>query len=264
MVPRCLTIAASDSGGGAGIQADLKAFARLGCHGMSAIAALAAQNTLGTTAIHEVPPAFVEEQLEALFSDIGVDAAKTGMLTDASTIEVVARCLESQRVPLVVDPVLTVGAGAELVGDDIVGGLVSRLFPLATVVTPGLREACVLAGRPYAEDADRGSLAEAIHALGASAVVVTGRDGGDSLDWLFDGERHLPIPIERYRFAATHGCDATYSAALCALLARGAELERAARQAASVAVEAVRNGFRDLGAGNGPVDVLGIETLGSR
>ena len=264
MVPRCLTIAASDSGGGAGIQADLKAFARLGCHGMSAVAALAAQNTLGVTAIHEVPPVFVEEQLEALFSDIGVDAAKTGLLVSAPTIEVVARCLESQRVPLVVDPALTVAAGAELVSDEVVEGLVGRLFPLATVVTPGLREACVLAGRPYAEDADRGSLAEAIHALGATAVIVTGRDGGDSLDWLFDGERHLPIPIERYRYAATHGFDTTYSAALCALLAHGAELEQAARRAASVAVEAVRNGFRDMGAGNGPVDVLGIETLGSR
>jgi hydroxymethylpyrimidine/phosphomethylpyrimidine kinase len=263
VVPRCLTIAASDSGGGAGIQADLKAFARLGCHGMSAVAALAAQNTVGVTAIHEVPPVFVEEQLEALFSDIGVDAAKTGLLVSAATIEAVARCLEPQRVPLVVDPALTVAAGAGLVSG-VVEALVGRLFPLATVMTPGLREACFLAGRPYAEDADRGSLAEAIHTLGAPAVIVTGRDGGDSLDWLFDGERHLPIPIERYRYAATHGFDSTYSAALCALLARGAELEQAARRAASVAVESVRNGFRDLGAGNGPVDVLGIETLGSR
>ena len=139
-----------------------------------------------------------------------------------------------------------------------------RLLQLATIVTPDLHAACVLAGVAYAENADGGALAEAIHGLGAAALVVTGPHRADSLDWLFDGERHLPIPVERYRHAATHGFGCTYSAALCAMLARGAGLEHAVRTAGAVATAAVRNGFRDLGAANGPVDVLGIEALGAR
>src|SRR5438034_11605462 len=143
-IPRCLTIAGSDSGGGAGIQADLKAFAAAGCHGMSAIVALTAQNTTGVTALHEVPPAFVRAQLEAVFSDLGVDAAKTGMLFSAPLIETVADFLAEQRVPLVVDPVMVASSGARLLQDDAVETLVSRLFPLATVITPNLMEAQAL------------------------------------------------------------------------------------------------------------------------
>src|SRR6059058_4581773 len=145
-VPRALTIATSDSGGGAGVQADLKAFAAAGAYGMTALVALTAQNTVGVTAIHELPPAFVREQLDAVFDDIGVDAAKTGMLFSRALIETVADYLETHRVPLVVDPVMVASSGAKLLQDDAVSSLVGRLFPLATVVTPNLMEADALAG----------------------------------------------------------------------------------------------------------------------
>jgi hydroxymethylpyrimidine/phosphomethylpyrimidine kinase len=263
-VPRCLTIAGSDSGGGAGIQADLKAFARLGCHGMSAIVALTAQNTTGVTAIHEVPPAFVRAQLEAVFRDIGVDAAKTGMLFSAPIVEAVADFLAPRDVPLVVDPVMVATSGARLLREDAVAALVERLFPQATVVTPNLPEACALAGVPYAEDADRRALAEAVHALGAAAVVVTGGHGIEAVDSFYDGERHVAIPVERHAGGATHGSGCTHSAALTALLARGEGLEDAVRGAAAVASDAVRHGLSELGAGEGPVDVFGIAALRSR
>ena len=258
VVPRCLTIATSDSGGGAGIQADLKAFARLGCHGMSAIVALTAQNTVAVTAVHEVPPEFIRAQLDALFDDVGVDAAKTGMLFSAPIIETVADFLEERAVPLVVDPVMVAASGAKLLLDDAVAVLVERLLPLATVVTPNLHEACALAGVPYSEGADRGALAEAIHALGAPAVVVTGGHGVEAVDWLFDGEYHVPIAVERYGEEATHGAGCTHSASLCALLAQGETLEDAARGAAQIASDAVRAGLAGLGAGVGPVDVFGL------
>jgi len=258
VVPRCLTIAGSDSGGGAGIQADLKAFAALGCHGMSAIVALTAQNTVAVTAVHEVPPEFVRAQLEAVFADIGVDAAKTGMLFSAPIVEAVSEFLRGRPVPLVVDPVIMAASGARLLREDAVQALVERLFPLAAVVTPNLHEACALAGMPYGEDADRRALAEAICALGAAAVVVTGGHGAEPVDWLFDGERHVAIPVERYGEEATHGAGCTHSASVAALLACGESLEDAVRGAARIASEAVRNGLAGLGAGSGPVDVLGL------
>jgi hydroxymethylpyrimidine/phosphomethylpyrimidine kinase len=260
MVPRCLTIATSDSGGGAGIQADLKAFASLGCHGMSAIVALTAQSTTEVRAVHEVPPDFIRAQLEVLFDDIGVDAAKTGMLFSAPIIRTVADFLEDKQVPIVVDPVMVAASGAKLLQDDAVSVLVERLLPLATVVTPNLHEACVLAGVPYSEDANREELSETIHALGAPAVVVTGGHGSEAVDWLFDGRRHVPIAVERYGDEATHGAGCTHSAALTAFLARGETLEGAARAAAQVASDAVRFGLADIGAGSGPVDVFGLET----
>src|SRR5687767_7545052 len=217
VIPRCLTIATSDSGGGAGIQADLKAFARLGCHGMSAIVALTAQNTTSVTAVHEAPPAFARAQLDAVFDDIGVDGAKTGMLFSAPIIETVADFLEEHPVPLVVDPVMVAASGAKLLQDDAVSVLVERLLPLATVVTPNLHEACALAGVPYAEDANRETLAETIRASGAPAVIVTGGHGVEAVDWLFDGKRHVPIAVERYGAEATHGAGCTHSASLTAL-----------------------------------------------
>src|SRR4051812_29244683 len=146
LTPRCLTIATSDSGGGAGIQADLKAFAAAGCHGMSALVALTAQNTAAVTAVHELPPAFVRAQLDAVFDDIGVDAAKTGMLFSRVLVETVADYLEQHPVPLVVDPVMVAGSGARLMLDDAVEVYRRRLFPLATVITPNLPEAVGLAG----------------------------------------------------------------------------------------------------------------------
>ena len=261
--PRCLTIATSDSGGGAGIQADLKTLARLGCHGMSAIVALTAQNTVEVRGVHEVPPEFTRLQLETLFDDIGVDAAKTGMLFSAPIIEVVAEFLDGHRVPLVVDPVMVAASGSKLLLDDAVEVLVRRLFPLATVVTPNLHEASALAGVPYSEDASREELAERIHRLGAPAVIVTGGHGVDAVDWLFDGARHVPIPVQRYGEETTHGAGCTHSAALAALLARGESLEDAARGAADVATEAVRAGYR-VGAGAGPVDALDLAAIRAR
>jgi len=255
-IPRALTIAGSDSGGGAGIQADLKAFAAAGAHGMSAIVALTAQNTVGVTAVHEVPTEFVRAQLDAVFSDIGVDAAKTGMLFSRAVIETVAGYLEEHPVPLVVDPVLVASSGAKLLADDAVGALVSELFPLATVVTPNLIEANALTGR----DGSRRELAERLHDLGAAAVIVTGGHGEPAIDHLFDGREHLEIPVARHSIAATHGAGCTHSATLAALLARGNGLRDAARGAAEAASRAVANGLEELGAGEGPVDVLEVRT----
>jgi hydroxymethylpyrimidine/phosphomethylpyrimidine kinase len=254
LIPRCLTIAGSDSGGGAGIQADLKAFAAAGCHGMSAIVALTAQNTVGVTAVHEAPPEFVRAQLEAVFDDIGVDAAKTGMLFSRPIVEAVAGFLEEHPVPLVVDPVMVASSGAKLLLPDAVDSLVGRLFPLATVVTPNLLEAEALAsGR-----GSRRELAERIVALGAPAVVVTGGHGEEPVDHLFDGRDHVEIPVERHSVRATHGAGCTHSATLAALLARGHDLPDAARGAARVASAAVAHGLVGLGAGEGPVDVLAL------
>jgi hydroxymethylpyrimidine/phosphomethylpyrimidine kinase len=254
-IPRCLTIAGSDSGGGAGIQADLKAFAAAGCHGMSAIVALTAQNTVGVTGVFEVPPEFVQAQLEAVFSDIGVDAAKTGMLFSASIVETVAAFLAEHPVPLVVDPVMVASSGARLLQDDAVEALVGSLFPLATVVTPNLMEAEALAG-----PGSRRELAERLHELGAPAVIVTGGHGEDAVDHLFDGREHVEISVERHDVAATHGAGCTHSATLAAGLAGGLSLQEAAREAAAAASRAVARGLVGIGGGEGPVDVIGIAT----
>ena len=255
-VPRLLTIAGSDSGGGAGIQADLKAFAAAGGHGLSAIVALTAQSTVGVTAVHEVPPGFIVAELDAVFSDIGVDAAKTGMLFSRQVIEAVAGFLDGHRVPLVVDPVLVASSGARLLEEDAVELLVTRLFPLATVVTPNLLEARVLCAE--SSQATRAELAERLVALGARAAIVTGGHG-NPVDHLFDGTDHLEIPVERLDVRATHGAGCTHSATLTALLARGFSLAGAARGAAAAATEAVRHGLAELGAGDGPVDVLNVK-----
>ena len=256
MVPRALTIATSDSGGGAGIQADLKAFAAAGAHGSSVLVALTAQNTRAVTAIHELPPAFVVAQLDAVFDDIGVDAAKTGMLFSRTLIETVAAYLRGRRVPLVVDPVMVASSGAQLLEDDAVDALVGQLFPLATVVTPNLMEARALAG-PEGSPAE---LAERLHERGAPAVIVTGGHGAVAADHLFDGREHVDIPVERHEVAATHGAGCTHSATLAALLARGASLVDAARGAAEAASRAVAQGLVEIGSGEGPVDVLGVKS----
>jgi hydroxymethylpyrimidine/phosphomethylpyrimidine kinase len=252
LIPRCLTIAGSDSGGGAGIQADLRAFAGEGCHGTSAIVALTAQNTIGVSAVLEVPPLFVRAQLEAVFDDIGVDAAKTGMLFSRPVIEVVADYLGEHPVPLVVDPVMVASSGARLLEEDAVETLVARLFPLAAVVTPNLAEAEALVG-----EGTKRELAERLYELGAPAAIVTGGHG-EPVDHLFDGEGHIEIPVERHEVAATHGAGCTHSATLAALLARGESLEDAARGAARAASSAVEQGHAEIGAGDGPVDVLGL------
>jgi len=255
MVARALTIATSDSGGGAGIQADLKAFAAAGVYGSSVLVALTAQNTQAVTAIHELPPAFVRAQLEAVFGDIGVDAAKTGMLFSRVLIETVSEYLGRHPVPLVVDPVMMASSGAKLLEDDAVDALVGDLFPLATVVTPNLLEAKALAG----VDAPRRELAERLHALGAPAVVVTGGHGSVAVDHLFDGREHVEIPVPRHAVAATHGAGCTHSATLAALLARGETLVDAARGAAAAASRAVEHGLVEIGSGEGPVDILEVK-----
>jgi hydroxymethylpyrimidine/phosphomethylpyrimidine kinase len=253
VIPRVLTIASSDSGGGAGIQADLKAFARCGAHGMTAVAALTAQNTLGVTSIAEQSPAFVRDQIRAVLDDIGADAAKTGMLFSAAIIEAVADELTGTGLPLVVDPVMVASSGSRLLRPDAVATLTGRLFPLATVVTPNLPEAQALTGL---DTEDRGVLAERLIALGAGAALVTGGHGAEAADHLFDGREHLSIPVHRYDIAATHGAGCTHSAALAAGLAAGLSLPDAARQAAAVAGDAVAHGLVSIGKGDGPVDAL--------
>ena len=253
MIPKVLTIASSDSGGGAGIQADLKAFARCGVHGMSAIVALTAQNTLGVTAIAEQSAGFVREQIRAVLDDIGAQAAKTGMLFSSAIIEAVADELTGRGLPLVVDPVMVASSGSRLLLPDAVATLTGRLFPLATVVTPNLPEAQALTGLATE---DRALLAERLVALGANAALVTGGHGAEPADHLFDGRFHLSIPVRRHDIAATHGAGCTHSAALAAGLAAGLSLPDAARQAAAVAGDAVAHGLAGLGGGDGPVHAL--------
>jgi hydroxymethylpyrimidine/phosphomethylpyrimidine kinase len=254
LVPRCITIAGSDSGGGAGVQADLKAFAAVGVHGMSAIVALTAQNTREVSAVHEVPAWFVRAQLDAVAADIGIDAAKTGMLFSRAIIEEVAGWLEQHPAPLVVDPVMVASSGARLLEDDAVEVLVARLFSLATVVTPNVLEARALTG----SDAQPAELAEELVALGAAAALVTGGHADEPTDNLFDGKEHHVIPFERRDDGATHGAGCTHSATLAALLARGLPLVDAALGAAAAASRAVAQGLVEIGSGDGPVDVLGI------
>jgi hydroxymethylpyrimidine/phosphomethylpyrimidine kinase len=248
--PRCLSIATSDSGGGAGIQADLKAFAAAGCHGMTAIVGVTAQNTEAILAVHQVPAWLIEAQVEAVWADIGVDAAKTGALLSAEVIATVADFLERNPVPLVVDPVLVASTGSMLLDPDAIDVLIARLLPLATVVTPNLAEARVLAG----VDGDRRSLAEAIAARGARAVLITGGDGAGS-DLLFDGRDHLEIPVAWVDGSATHGTGCTHSATLTAELAWGTSLAEAARRAAAITATAIASGFEGIGSGPGPVAV---------
>jgi hydroxymethylpyrimidine/phosphomethylpyrimidine kinase len=252
-IPRVLTIASSDSGGGAGIQADLKAFARCGAHGMSAIVALTAQNTLGVTSIAEQSADFVRDQIRAVLGDIGADAVKTGMLFSSAIIETVADELAGRGLPLVVDPVMVASSGSSLLLPDAVATLTGRLFPLATVVTPNLPEAQALTGL---RTEDRGVLAERLVAMGARAALVTGGHGATHADHLFDGQAHLAIPVARHDIAATHGAGCTHSAALAAGLAAGLSLPDAARLAAAVAGDAVAHGLAGLGGGDGPVHAL--------
>ena len=231
------------------MQADLKAFAAAGCYGTSAIVALTAQNTVGITAVHEVPPTFITAQLLAVFDDIGVDAAKTGAMLSAAAIEAVVEVLRAHRVPLVVDPVMRASTGAELLRADALRAMVSTLLPLATVVTPNLDEARVLAG----SDGAVAELAERIAALGAAAVLIK---SANAADHLFDGREHIDIRVKRVETAATHGSGCTHSATLTAELARGRSLHEAAVTAAQVTAGAIAAGHLDIGSGEGPVEVL--------
>jgi hydroxymethylpyrimidine/phosphomethylpyrimidine kinase len=257
-IRRALAIAGSDSGGGAGIQADLKAFARCGVHGMTAITALTAQNTLAVEAVQQVSPAMIEAQVRAVLTDIGVDAVKVGMLGDRTTIEAVARALDTlpAGTPVVVDPVMVAESGARLLAPEAETGLIELILPRATVVTPNLPEARALTGLD--DTATPEELARAVHALGPGAVVVTGGHRDDATDVLFDGEAFTHIPGERHPDGAAHGSGCTHSSALAAHLALGFDLPESARRARAVAADAVRDGLRTIGHGPGPVDALGI------
>jgi hydroxymethylpyrimidine/phosphomethylpyrimidine kinase len=258
--PRLLTIAGSDSGGGAGIQADLKAFARCGAHGMSAITAITAQNTVAVTDVYPLPPEAIVAQVRAVAEDIGVDAVKIGMLGTSETIAAVEQALDLiGDVPIVLDPVMVAESGARLLDEDAEDALRTRLLPRVTVVTPNLPEARALAeGGRAAANAEPADLARAIHALGPANVVVTGGHREQAIDTFFDGERLVELPGERYPEGAAHGSGCTHSSALAAHLALGLDPLEAARRAKQIASEAVRDGLRGLGEGAGPVDVLGL------
>lgn len=256
-IARVLSIAGSDSGGGAGIQADLKAFAACGVHGMTAITAITAQNTVGVTAVESVSPKMVIAQVRAVLADIGVDAVKVGMLGTSETIEAVRLALAELEpgTPVVIDPVMVSESGAELLDRSARSALIERILPLATVATPNLPEARALTGLG---DADADILARAVHALGPKAVVVTGGHREHAIDVFYDGETMVELPGERYPTGAAHGSGCTHSSALAAYLARGLSPLEAARRAKEVASVAVRQGLAEIGAGVGPVDALGI------
>ncbi|HEX8206035.1 MAG TPA: bifunctional hydroxymethylpyrimidine kinase/phosphomethylpyrimidine kinase [Solirubrobacteraceae bacterium] len=257
-IPVVLSIAGSDSGGGAGIQADLKAFAAAGVHGTTAITALTAQNTVGVTGIHPVPPEFVREQVRAVASDLGVDAVKIGMLGDAPVIEAVAKALDElpPGTPVVVDPVMVAESGARLLPPDAEQALIDLVLPRATVITPNVPEARALTRS--GDDVSVEDLARALHALGPDVVVVTGGHRDEVTDVVFDGATITTIEGERHADGAAHGSGCTHSSTLAARLAHGDDPIEAARAAKRAASEAVRDGLRELGAGAGPVDVMSL------
>ena len=257
-IPRVLSIAGSDSGGGAGIQADLKAFAACSVHGMTAITAITAQNTTGVTAVHAIPPDLIVAQVRAVSTDIGVDAVKIGMLGDRATIEAVARALDElpEGTPVVLDPVMVAESGAQLLDPAAQAMLIDLLFPRATVVTPNVPEARSLVTR--GAELDVAELARAIHSMGPDAVVVTGGHRADICDVFFDGRRFVELPGPRHPDGAAHGSGCTHSSVLAARLAHGDEPLQAARAAQAAASRAVAQGLREIGAGPGPVDILGI------
>lgn len=257
--PTALSIAGSDSGGGAGIQADLKAFARCGVHGMTAITAITAQNTVGVDAIEPVSGEMLLAQIAAVSEDIGIDAVKVGMVGSSRAIEGVVAALAllvKNDPPVVVDPVMVSESGAVLLDPDAQETLRVRLLPMATVVTPNIPEARVLTG--LGEEASQEELARAVVALGPQVAVVTGGHSEEVVDLFFDGEQVVEIPGERHPDGAAHGSGCTHSSALAAYLAHGDEPLEAARKARAIASEAVGAGLRGIGKGPGPVNALGL------
>jgi len=254
--PRGLTIAGSDSGGGAGIQADLKTFQAFGIHGMSAITAITVQNSLGVQGFYELPPPAVAEQMEAVVTDIGVDAVKTGMLASAGIIDAVVDVLERLHVhPLVVDPVAASKHDDPLLRDDALDMLRKRLLPLADVLTPNLGEIRLLTGIDVQHRAGLLEAAKALHALGPRWVLVKGGHlpGPYAVDLLYDGSSAIELVAPRIDTVHTHGTGCTLSAAIAARLALGDEVPAAARAAKDYVSGAIRHGY-PLGAGIGPLD----------
>ena len=250
---KALTIAGSDSGGGAGIQADLKTFAALGVYGMSALTAITAQNTVGVQGVYELPAEFVGLQIDSVVSDIGVDAVKTGMLANAEIIAVVAAKVKEHDLPnLVVDPVMVAKSGDPLLREDARDALISLLLPLAVVVTPNLHEARVLTGLTIETPEDMRKAAAAIHELGTRYVVVKGGHlPGESVDVLFDGREFTLFRSPRIETRNTHGTGCTFASAIAAGLARGQGVVEAVGAAKEFITVALRHSL-DLGQGHGP------------
>jgi hydroxymethylpyrimidine/phosphomethylpyrimidine kinase len=257
-LPVVLTIAGSDSGGGAGIQADLKTFAAFGVHGTSALTAITAQNTLGVADIMELPPALVAAQIEAVMLDIGAQAAKTGMLSSAEIIEVVANAITRFEITnLVVDPVMVAKGGARLLRDDAIDALRRRLLPLAAVVTPNLPEAEVLLARPIRTHDERRQAARDLVALGARAAVVKGghADERQAIDHYFDGTELVELQSPRIATANTHGSGCVFSAAIAADLAKGSDSLAAVLLAKEFITGAIERSL-EVGHGHGPVNPM--------
>lgn len=256
-VPTALSIAGSDSGGGAGIQADLKAFARCGVHGMTAITAITAQNTVGVEAVEAISPRVIGAQVRAVADDIGVDAVKIGMVGTVETVEAVVEALGYVgEAPVVIDPVMIAESGAVLLDDEARQALAETLLPLAAVVTPNIPEARALTG--LGEEASQAELARRLVGMGAKAAVVTGGHSEAVVDVFCDGGEVVEIRGEHYPDGAAHGSGCTHSSSLAAFLALGREPVGAARGAREITSQAVRDGLRDIGAGAGPVDVFGM------
>lgn len=256
-VPAVLSIAGSDSGGGAGIQADLKAFARVGVHGMTAITAITAQNTVGVEAVQAISPRVIVAQVGAVAEDIGVDAVKIGMLGSTETVEAVMEALQYvEDAPVVIDPVMIAESGAGLLDADARVALAEKLLPLAAVVTPNIPEARALTG--LGEEATQAELARALVGMGAKAAVVTGGHSEAVIDVFYDGDQVIEIAGERHRNGAAHGSGCTHSSSLAAFLALGRAPLAAAEGAREITSQAVRDGLREIGAGAGPVDVFGL------
>ena len=255
--PIAMTIAGSDSGGGAGIQADLKTFAALGVYGTSVLTAVTAQNTVGVTGVHEVPVQMISAQIEAVFSDIGADAVKTGMLSSREIIETVARELVRLRVDrLVVDPVMVAKSGDRLLREDAVDALKQDLLPLATVVTPNIPEAETLAGMQIVSEQDAREAAKKIVGMGANAVVVKGGHlPGPPVDLLYDGTEFREFKAVRIDTKNTHGSGCTFASAVAAGLAKGMELVDAVGAAKEYVNEAIRYSL-EIGRGHSPLNHL--------
>ncbi|MDD5560192.1 bifunctional hydroxymethylpyrimidine kinase/phosphomethylpyrimidine kinase [Candidatus Methylomirabilis sp.] len=252
-----LTIAGSDSGGGAGIQADLKTFAALGVFGTSAITSVTAQNTVGVQEVYDLPPEFVGRQIDSVLDDIAIDAAKTGMLSSAAIIEVVAAKVKAHAIErLVVDPVMVAKGGAPLLRPDAVNALIEYLLPLALIVTPNVPEAEALTGLTITDLNEMRQAARQIHGLGPRCVVLKGGHlNGCAIDLLFDGSRFTELDAERIDTLHTHGTGCVFSAAIAAELAKGNPVPEAVASAKRFITAAIRHGF-PLGKGVGPTDPI--------
>jgi hydroxymethylpyrimidine/phosphomethylpyrimidine kinase len=254
-VPKAMTIAGSDSGGGAGIQADLKTFAALGVYGTVTLTAITAQNTIGVTGVHEIPTDMIVAQMDAVMSDIGADAVKTGMLSSQEIVEVVAAQVAKHGIrSLVVDPVMVAKSGDALLRDDAVNAVCTKLVPLAAVVTPNIPEAEALTGTTIESDDDVREAARRIVSMGARTVVVKGgHREGPAADVLYDGSEFQVFTAPRINTVNTHGTGCTFASAVAAGLAQGKSVEEAVGQAKEYVTEAIRASF-PIGQGHGPLN----------